>query len=162
MTSSIESGSASSSSQTSFGLSNGLIEITALTSLIGSTSTQSLSLGNKGPAGFVWATMTIFSAATLVKTGISTVTPGWLRDTLGVRSPEADAAVGLSLNLESKGVRYRTRSGVAQAIECEVEVVAFSSLGHSQLTGVRLSIDQIRLTLGAEISMSLINAWPTS
>jgi hypothetical protein len=67
--------------------------------------------------------MTIFGAASIVKVGIATIMLGWLRDTLGVRSPETDAAVGLSLNLNSTGIRYRTRSGVAKGIECEVKVV---------------------------------------
>jgi len=45
-----------------FNLGNGLIEVAALTSLVGSAAAQSLALGDKGPAGLVWATMTIFSA----------------------------------------------------------------------------------------------------
>ena len=68
--------------------------------------------------------MTIFGAASIVKAGIATITPGWLRDTLGVRSLKPYAAVGLSLNLNSTGVRYGTRSGVAKGIEIEVKVVS--------------------------------------
>ncbi len=45
--------------------------------------------------------MAIFSAASIAKAGLATITPGWLRDTLGVRSLETDATVGLSLNLKT-------------------------------------------------------------
>jgi hypothetical protein len=83
-----------------------------------------LALGNKGPAGLVWATMTIFGSMSVVRAGIATVTPGWLRDSLGVRSPEADAAVGLSLDLNAKGMRYRSRAGVAKGVLCQVTNVS--------------------------------------
>jgi hypothetical protein len=43
-----------------FNLGNGLIEIAALTSLVGSAAAESLALGDKGPAGLVWATMTTY------------------------------------------------------------------------------------------------------
>jgi hypothetical protein len=155
------SGLGSSSGSGAFGLSTGLIKIAALTSLIGSTATQALALGNKGPAGLVWATMTIFGAASIVKAGIATITPGWLRDTLGVRSLEADAAIGLSLNLKTNGIRYRTRSGAAKGIECEIKVRHYyrNSPSHS---GSQQPSSEIRSRLSAEMFMSLISALPTS
>lgn len=108
-----------------FNIGNGFIEIAALTSLIGSATAQALALGNKGPAGLVWATMTIFGGMSVVRAGIATVTPGWVRDSLGVRSTETDSVVGLSLNLNTKGIRYRTRAGVAKGVECEIKNVSF-------------------------------------
>lgn len=107
-----------------FDIGNGLIEIAALTSLIGSATAQTLALGNKGPAGLVWATMTIFGGMSIVRAGIAAVTPGWLRDSLGVRSTETDAAVGLSLNLNKKRTLYRAGGGVAKGVECEVKIVS--------------------------------------
>ena len=107
----------------SFDIGNGLIEIAALTSLIGSTTAQTLALGNKGPTGLVWATMTIFGGMSIVRAGVGAITPGWLRDSLGVKSTETDTAVGLSLNLK-KRILYRTRSGVANGVECEVKNVS--------------------------------------
>jgi hypothetical protein len=107
----------------SFNLGNGLIEIAALTSLIGSATAQALALGNKGPAGLIWSTMTIFGTLSIARSGIGAVTPGWLRDSLGVRSAEVDAATGLSLDL-NKEIRYRTRAQGAIGLECETKTVS--------------------------------------
>jgi hypothetical protein len=109
-----------------FNLGNGLIEIAALTSLVGSAAAQSLALGDKGPAGLVWATMTIFGAMSIVTLFTATATPGWLRDSVGVRSAKSDAVVGLSLDL-NKRFKYRGRGGPAKAVECEIEIVRNSN-----------------------------------
>jgi len=104
----------------SFSIGNGLIEIAALTSLIGSGTVNTLALGTKGPAGLVWANMTIFGMMSVVRAGVATITPASLRDSLGVRSKEADEAIGLSLDLNKKGVRFRSRAGLAHGVECDV------------------------------------------
>jgi hypothetical protein len=105
-----------------FNLGNGLIEIAALTSLIGSAAAESLALGDKGPTGLVWATMTIFGAMSVVTLFTATATPGWLRDSVGVRSAKSDAVVGLSLDL-NKSFKYRGRGEPAKAVECEIQIV---------------------------------------
>jgi hypothetical protein len=107
----------------SFNFGNGLIEITALTSLIGSTAADSLALGNKGPAGLVWSMMSVFGAMSVIKLFIATATPGWLRESVGVRSPKSDAVVGLSLDL-NKSFKYRGREERAIAVECENKIVS--------------------------------------
>lgn len=88
-------------------LGNGLVEIAALTALIGSTTAESLILGSRGAAGLPWASLSAFGSLFLLKACIAAATPSWLRDTLGVRTPNCDAAVGLSLNLKraSKGTK---------------------------------------------------------
>jgi len=106
---------------------NGLIEIAALTSLVGSAAAQSLALGDKGPAGLVWATMSIFGMMSIVALFTASSTPGWLRDSVGVRGPKSDAVVGLSLDL-NKSFKCRGRGEVASAIECEIQIV--SSISH--------------------------------
>lgn len=111
----------------SFNLGNGLIEITALTSLIGSTAADSLALGNKGPAGLVWAMMSVFGAMSVIKLFISTATPGWLRESLGVRSPKSDAVVGLSLDL-NQSFKYRDHEDRAIAVYCENRIVSTLAL----------------------------------
>ena len=84
---------------------NGIFELAALTALIGATTAEALVLGEQGAAGMPWAAMSSFGVAFLIKASIAASTPGWLRDTLGVRTGRADAAVGLSLpfNMENKG-----------------------------------------------------------
>jgi hypothetical protein len=108
-------------------LGNGLVEIAALTSLVGSAAAQSLALGDKGPAGLVWATMTIFGMMSIVALFTASSTPGWLRDSVGVRGPKSDSVVGLSLDL-NKSFKCRGRGEAASAIECEIQIV--SSISH--------------------------------
>lgn len=105
----------------------GLVEIAALTALIGSTTVESLMLGNKGTAGLVWGTMSVFGALSVIKACLSATTPGWLRETLGVRTSEIDASVGLSLNLDSKRFRSKKRGEGAIGLACKIETVRFSS-----------------------------------
>ena len=108
----------------SFNLGGGLIEIAALTALIGSTTAESLILGNKGAAGLVWGTMSVFGALTIIRACIAAATPDWLRDTLGVRAKEIDAAVGLALRLDQKDRKGRARVGGAVGLACKIETVS--------------------------------------
>jgi hypothetical protein len=106
-----------------FNFGNGLVEVAALTSLIGSTAAQSLIVADKGPAGLVWATMTIFGAMSIAMLFTTAVTPGWLSDSVGVRSAKSDAVVSLSLNL-SKSFKCRGCNGAPKAVECEIQILS--------------------------------------
>jgi hypothetical protein len=99
------------------GNGSGLVEIAALTALIGSTTAESLILGSRGAAGLPWASASAFGSLFLVRACIAAATPGLLRDTLGVRTATCDAAVGLNFNLKriSKGTK-----GVAEAVGIRV------------------------------------------
>ena len=106
----------------SLNLGGGLIEIGALTALIGSTTAASLVLGNKGAAGLLWGTMSIFGALSVIKACVAAATPDWLRETLGVRNEETDAAIGLSLDLDSKSLQKKSRVTGALGVACKVGV----------------------------------------
>ena len=106
------------SSSSSFG--GGLIEVAALTALIGSTTAEALVLGNKGAAGLVWGTMSVFGSLSVIRACIAATTPDWLRETLGVRSKETDMAVGLRLRLDDRILKTRSRVGGAVGIACKV------------------------------------------
>ena len=107
----------------SLNLGGGLIEIGALTALIGSTTAASLVLGNKGAAGLLWGTMSIFGALSVIKACVAAATPDWLRETLGVRNKETDAAIGLSLDLDSKSLQKKSRVTTgAVGVACKVGV----------------------------------------
>ena len=92
-------------------LGSGLVEIAALTALIGSATAESLTLGNKGAPGLAWAASSTFGALSVVKACVAGATPGWLRDSLGVRNTTTDLAIGLSFDLES---RYKDREDMAR------------------------------------------------
>ena len=83
----------------SFSFGNGLLDIAALTALIGSTTAESLVLGDRGAVGMPWAALSTFGSLYLIKARIAAATPGWLRDTIGVRNSRCDSAVGLSVSL---------------------------------------------------------------
>ena len=63
----MSNGTAAQEKVSSLNLGGGLIEIAALTALIGSTTAESLVLGNKGAAGLVWGTMSIFGALSVIR-----------------------------------------------------------------------------------------------
>jgi hypothetical protein len=86
----------------SLNIGNGMVEIAALTAMVGSVTAASLVLGNKGATGLPWAAISLFGALSVIKACVAGATPGWLRETLGVRTSNIDSAIGLSLNLESK------------------------------------------------------------
>ena len=63
----MSNGTAAQEEVSSLNLGGGLIEIAAWTALIGSTREESLVLGNKGAAGLVWGTMSVFGALSVIR-----------------------------------------------------------------------------------------------
>ncbi|KIM42270.1 hypothetical protein M413DRAFT_444704 [Hebeloma cylindrosporum] len=80
-------------------LGNGLIEIAALTTLIGSSTAGDLIFGNRGAAGLVWGSISAFGASSVIKACASAASPGWLRQMLGLRTTSSDKALGMDLGL---------------------------------------------------------------
>ena len=87
---------------------NGLIEIAALTTLIGSSAAGDLILGNRGAAGLVWGSISAFGSSSVIKACASAASPGWLRQMLGLRTASSDKALGMDLSL-SPGKRVAMR-----------------------------------------------------
>jgi hypothetical protein len=109
-------------------LGTGLIEITALTTLIGSNTAEQLALGNRGATGLAWMVMSTFGTLSVIKACVAASTPSWLRETLGVRNAMTDAAVGLSLDLSSVYMdMVRRNLGEAIGVTCERRRVSDSS-----------------------------------
>ncbi|KAF8904701.1 hypothetical protein CPB84DRAFT_1845237 [Gymnopilus junonius] len=95
----------------------GLVEVGALTTLIGSTIAAVLVLGKKGPAGIVWGTISAFGSSSVVKACASGATPGWFRQMVNLRTPVSDAALGLDLPLSpSFKLARMARTGLDQPI----------------------------------------------
>ena len=109
----------------SINFGNNLIEIGALTTLIGSTIAETLVLGDRGSAGLVWGTISTFGASSIIKACISGASPGWLRALLGLRGKASDIAMGLDLELarDSRGaVRVRSTFDAPLGISCDSKV----------------------------------------
>jgi hypothetical protein len=97
--------------QASLRVGSSLVDIAAVTALIGSNTAESLALGNRGAPGLAWSALSIFGTLSVTRACISAATPGWLRETIGVRNAGADSAVGLRLDLDSK---YMNREDMAR------------------------------------------------
>jgi hypothetical protein len=116
-------------------LGTGLIEITALTTLIGSSTAEQLTLGDRGAVGLAWAGMSIFGSFSVLKACLGAAMPGWLRETVGVRNSAIDNAVGLSLNLAAiygdKASRVRKNIGEAAGVVVSKQDVVCIFMLHS-------------------------------
>ncbi|KAJ5404027.1 hypothetical protein N7509_003898 [Penicillium cosmopolitanum] len=58
-----------------------------------------LVLGKRGAPGFPWAAMSIFSAASVIKTCVAAAFPDWMREIFKIRSDSTDSEIGLILSL---------------------------------------------------------------
>ena len=109
----------------SINFGNNLIEIGALTTLIGSTIAETLVLGDRGSAGLIWSTISTFGASSIIKACISGASSGWLRVLLGLRNKASDVAIGLDLQLahDSRGaIRARSTFDVPLGVSCDSKV----------------------------------------
>ncbi|KIJ47954.1 hypothetical protein M422DRAFT_248096 [Sphaerobolus stellatus SS14] len=59
----------------------------------------SFSLVARGVAGMAWAPMSAFGTVGIIRACFSGATNGWLRETLSLRTPTSDAAIGMDLEL---------------------------------------------------------------
>ncbi|KAL0566052.1 hypothetical protein V5O48_015960 [Marasmius crinis-equi] len=93
---------------------NGLVEIAALTTLIGSSTAGDLVLGNGGAAGLVWGSISAFGSSSVIKACASAGSPGWLRQMLGLRTAFSDRAVGMDLSLAPRNKVARRIRGTME------------------------------------------------
>lgn len=135
---------AGSFSLPTFNVGNGLINIAAVTALVGSPTVESLVLGNRGAPGLPWAALSTFGNLSVLKACIIGVSPGWLRETIGARTGLTDSILGMSLDLiqnlrgESKA---RRNIGAAIGIICKSNMVS-----RCQLRLPELSVDILNWT----------------
>ncbi|KAJ7147020.1 hypothetical protein C8R44DRAFT_758615 [Mycena epipterygia] len=94
----------------SFTFSNNLVEIGALTALVGSSVAESLILGNRGSAGVAWGATSSFGTISVVRACFAGACSGWLRESLGVRTTASDEAVGFELAQDSNRAGNLRRS----------------------------------------------------
>ncbi|KAF7294015.1 hypothetical protein MKEN_01447600 [Mycena kentingensis (nom. inval.)] len=120
-----------------FTFSNNLVEIGALAALLGSSSAESLVLGNRGTAGVVWAASSSFCAVSVLKGCVAGAVPAWLREILGLRSEASDGAIGFELDVNSKLARQAayTQEAVVHYLDSARSTVVYRADGllHSRL-----------------------------
>lgn len=86
---------------------NGLIEISAIATLIGASTATSLALGDKAAAGLPWAPISTFGIIYITKANLSAVLPDRMREALGLGGKEIEAAIGRSERLKGQCVPSR-------------------------------------------------------
>lgn len=82
-------------------ISLGLVEISALATLIGATNAEALALGLAAAPGLPWAPISTFGAVHVIKVSLAAVMSDRIRGALGLRGTAVDSAVGMSLEIDS-------------------------------------------------------------
>lgn len=96
---------------------SGIIEISAVATIIGAPVVEALTLGLKSSAGLPWASMSSFGLLHVAKASLSAAVPDWVRDSLGLRNDNVDTALGQCLPLcKNKQMRNRVDLGDMKAI----------------------------------------------
>jgi hypothetical protein len=128
---------------------SGVVEIAALTALVGVSTVESLVLGDRGAAGLPWAAQSSFGVIFMIQACIAASTPDRLRDTMGVRGERADLAVGLHLGFHMK--RKRKIHGKTEGIAVHM----------NRIGKVCTHPDEgVRLTKCVQMSDDVLSAYP--
>jgi len=81
----------------------GLIEISAIATLVGASTAASLALGNKAAAGLPWACASTFGAIQVAKASFSASIPDLAREAVGLSNEEVQTAVGKMEEIKEAG-----------------------------------------------------------
>ncbi|KAI9761625.1 MAG: hypothetical protein M1840_001741 [Geoglossum simile] len=96
----------------------GLVEISAVATIVGAPTAEALIHGLKAACGMVWGPMSSFGAIHVTKACLSASVPDWLRESLGLRNAFVDAAIGVMLRVNRfKQAKNRVDLGDACAIQ---------------------------------------------
>jgi hypothetical protein len=104
-------------------LTAGVIEIAAVTTLIGSSTAESLILGSRGASGVLWASMSVFGIFSVIRGAITAATPNWLRETLGVRNAAIEQIIGSEFDLSWRNTYQNLYSAPAIGIQSVMQKV---------------------------------------
>jgi hypothetical protein len=98
-------------------ISLGLVEISALATLVGATSAEALALGiREGAAGLPWASMSSFGLIYVIRGFLAAAAGDRMREAFGLRSPLVDSAVGVSLPADPNRPSKAIESGTVIAV----------------------------------------------
>lgn len=110
----------------SLNFGNNIIDVSSLTTLIGSTVGESLVLGTRGPAGLAWSSTSSFGLLWIIRGCINGASPGWLREVIGIRSGVSDSCLGMELNwysIRSGAVRKSLSQAIGIVCDNHIEVI---------------------------------------
>src|SRR2546430_281327 len=95
----------------------GLVEISAISTIIGAPTAEALTHGHKAAAGMAWSPTSCFGAIHITKACLAASIPDSLRDAMGLRNQFVDSAIGVMLHINRfKQARNRVDLGDACAI----------------------------------------------
>ncbi|KAF7167149.1 hypothetical protein CNMCM5623_000556 [Aspergillus felis] len=95
-----------------------LVEISAVSTIIGAPIAEALTHGLKAACGIVWAPMSCFGQIHVIKACLSATVPDSLRESMGLRNQFVDNALGVLLPVNRfRRARSRIDFGDAGAIE---------------------------------------------
>lgn len=96
----------------------GLVEISAVSTIIGAPIAEALTHGLKAACGMVWGPMSCFGVIHVTKACLSASVPDLIRESMGLRNQFVDNAIGVMFDVDRfKQARSRTDLGDALAIE---------------------------------------------
>ena len=99
-------------------LGGGLVEISAVVTIIGAPIAEALIHGLKAACGMSWAPMSSFGVIHVAKACLSAAVPDWLRESMGLRNSFVDDAIGVMLRIDhTKQAKNRVDMGDACAIQ---------------------------------------------
>lgn len=81
-------------------LGTGLVEISAVATMVGAPIAEALTLGLRSASCLPWASMSAFGLLHVAKAALAAAIPDWFRDSMGLRNDNVVAAIGYSLPLE--------------------------------------------------------------
>ncbi|KAI6779378.1 uncharacterized protein J7T54_005192 [Emericellopsis cladophorae] len=83
-------------------LGKGLVEISAVATLIGAPIAETLTLGIRSAGCLPWASMSSFGLLHVAKAALAGAIPHWLREAMGLQNGNVLAAVGSSVLLDAR------------------------------------------------------------
>ncbi|KAF9893958.1 hypothetical protein FE257_008929 [Aspergillus nanangensis] len=99
-------------------LGGSLVEISAVSTIIGAPIAEALIHGLKAACGIVWAPMSCFGVIHVVKACLAASAPDFMRESMGLRNQFVDDAIGVVLPINRfKQARSRMDLGDAGAVE---------------------------------------------
>ncbi|KIW56379.1 hypothetical protein PV05_05044 [Exophiala xenobiotica] len=80
----------------------GIVEISAVATLIGGPVAEALTVGLKSAAGLPWASMSTFGLLHVAKSSLAAAVPDWIREALGLQNDHVEQAIGLCVALQKE------------------------------------------------------------